>query len=321
MSKLSERYRAFAEVEAKGASPLYEALALAVSQSDELLAFISSLPAPKQQPNLVFATVRQLCGTPKGPRHFAELIDRHALAIRALIAKRSTQTNEPGRCAALLPVFVRLPQPMALLEVGAAAGLCLLPDYYGYDYGAETIGPKVQTAHDAPIFPCRVNGATPIPSDLPEIIWRAGIDLNPIDLSNDEQAAWLEILVWPGQSERAQRLGKAVRIAREIEIPIRTGDLFIDLESLVADAPTEATLVIFHTAVLVYSDADKRQAFLERIRGINAVWVSNESPAVFPEIAAKVSRDPPPGSFLLSVDGAPVAFTGPHGQYIDWLEP
>jgi hypothetical protein len=42
---------------------------------------------------------------------------------------RSTQTNEPARCATLLPVLAQLPQPLALNEVGASAGLCLLPDF------------------------------------------------------------------------------------------------------------------------------------------------------------------------------------------------
>jgi hypothetical protein len=51
-------------------------------------------------------------------------------ALRAVMLARSTQTNEPGRCAALLPVLTRLPEPLALLEVGASAGLCLLPDFY-----------------------------------------------------------------------------------------------------------------------------------------------------------------------------------------------
>ncbi|MYG24955.1 MAG: DUF2332 family protein [Boseongicola sp. SB0677_bin_26] len=38
---------------------------------------------------------------------------------------RGTQTNEPGRCATLLPLLCLLPQPLALLEVGASVGLCL----------------------------------------------------------------------------------------------------------------------------------------------------------------------------------------------------
>jgi hypothetical protein len=52
--------------------------------------------------------------------------------------KRRTQTNEPARCATLLPLLALLPQPLALLEIGASAGLCLLPDLYSYKYTDST---------------------------------------------------------------------------------------------------------------------------------------------------------------------------------------
>jgi hypothetical protein len=48
------------------------------------------------------------------------------------------------------------------------------------------------------------------------------------------------------------------------------------------------------------------------------VWVSNEAAAVFPDAAATIGRAVA-GRFVLSVDGAPVALTGPHGQSIEWL--
>jgi hypothetical protein len=54
-------------------------------------------------------------------------------SLGAAMLAQSTQTNEPGRCAALLPMLARLPEPLALPEVGASAGLCLLPDFYTYD--------------------------------------------------------------------------------------------------------------------------------------------------------------------------------------------
>ena len=41
----------------------------------------------------------------------------------------------------LLPVLAQLPQPLALLEVGASAGLCLMLDSYGYDYGNRVLCP------------------------------------------------------------------------------------------------------------------------------------------------------------------------------------
>ena len=112
--------------------------------------------------------------------------------IRAVMLERRTQTNEPGRCATLLPILSRLPQPLALLEVGAAAGLCLLPDRYGYDYGDRRVAPSVV---DAPVFPCRADAATPIPIQPLRIAWRLGLDLHPLDVANAEHAAWLETML------------------------------------------------------------------------------------------------------------------------------
>ena len=315
------RYLDFAEHEARGVSPLYEALARAVaeSESETLLRFIASLPNAKRQPNLVFAAVRHLYGTPADARHFAQLIESHPDPIRALILARSTQTNEPGRCATLLPALARLPQPLALLEVGASAGLCLLPDRYAYDYGRARLGPAESDDLPPPVFPCRANDATPIPDQLPQIAWRAGIDLNPLDVSDAGEAAWLETLVWPGQEARAERLRAAMRIARRDPPKIVKGDLARDLPALAATAPRDATLVVFHSAVLAYVAPEDGTRFARSVAELGAVWISNESPAVFPDITAKLDEAPPKDRFLLSVDGEPVALTGPHGQSIDWL--
>jgi hypothetical protein len=150
----------------------------------------------------------------------------------------------------LLPAFAQLPQPLALLEVGASAGLCLLPDRWGYDYGRTRLEPRLLRSHHAPIFPCRANEATPLPDRAPEIVWRAGIDLNPIDLTDPEAVAWLETLVWPGQEERAERLRAAIGIAQDDPPTVLKGDLVSDLHTLAISAPHDATLVIFHSAVL-----------------------------------------------------------------------
>ncbi|HKS47230.1 MAG TPA: DUF2332 family protein [Amycolatopsis sp.] len=71
--------------------------------------------------------------------------------------------------------------PLALLEVGASAGLCLPPDRYDYDYD---YGERVLPG--TPVFPCRVDTATPLPERVPEIVWRAGLDLNPLDVTDEE---------------------------------------------------------------------------------------------------------------------------------------
>src|SRR5205814_3579346 len=120
----------------------------------------------KRQPNLLLAVVRRLFGTAADYGEFRRRILDNRDAVRFLMLTRSTQTNEPGRCAALLPVLAPLPQPLALLEVGASAGLCLLPDFYGYDYGERLLRPE-DGELEPPIFPCTVNAATPVPETLP----------------------------------------------------------------------------------------------------------------------------------------------------------
>ncbi len=316
---LRARYRAFAEHEAHGLSPLYEAMALHVADSEPLLRFLATLPQPKQQPNLLFAAVRHLYGTPRDPRHLEELVERHAEPVRSVILARRTQTNEPGRCATLLPALAGLPQPLALLEVGAAAGLCLLPDRYGYDYGRARLGPEGPDADAAPVFPCRANDATPLPDALPRVVWRAGLDLNPLDVRDPDAAAWLETLVWPGQEARAERLRAAMDVARRHPPRVIRGDLLHDLPALAATAPADATLVVFHTAVLPYVAPEDRERFADTVRGLRAVWISNEGPQVFPSITAKLHRRPPQNRAVLAIDGEPVALTGFHGQSIDWL--
>ena len=318
LARISARYLRFAIDEARGESEAYERLALAVAASSELLIFLAGLPSDKRQPNLFLAAVRHLCGVPESEDGLVKIVRREQRRIRTLMLARTTQTNEPARCSTLLPVLARLPQPLALLEVGASAGLCLIPDRYGYDYGAQRIEPSV--FGQAPVFPCVVRGAAPIPTRLPEIAWRAGLDLNPIDLRSAEDAEWLETLVWPGQEGRAERLRAAIAIARRDPPKIARGDLLTDLEPLIATAPKDATLVIFHTATLAYvSPRAKRDRFAATVRGSGAFWISNEAPVLFPSIAEAAPPAPAPGRFLLALNGMPLAWTGAHGQSIDWF--
>ena len=317
--QLQLRYRNFAEIEAQGVSPLYAELAECVASSEELLSFIAALPQARQQPNLVFAAVRHLYGTPRDSQHFMELVSQHPDAIRQMILSHTTQTNEPGRCAVLLPVLALLPQPLALLEVGASAGLCLLPDYWAYDYGHICIPAQQRGAQPAPVFPCQVNAATPLPEHMPEIIWRAGLDLNPLALSDPQQMAWLKTLVWPEQEQRAARLDAAIRVAQLHAPAVFAGDLVADLASLAETAPAHATLVIFHSAVLAYVTHEQRQRFMDSVAALGALWISNEAPQVLPIIAAKLKGSIPNRHFLLAVNGEPVAATDPHGLALEWF--
>ena len=323
-AKLSSRYLRFAEDEAHLRSPLYEELARGVAGDSVVLDFISLLPAGKQQPNLLFAAVRHLFGTPENWTEFRKSLLANRAAVRSIMLTHSTQTNEPARCATLLPVLAGLPQPLALIEVGASAGLCLLPDLYGYDYEGKQIRPHVSTPDPTgayPMFTCSANAPTPLPVAMPEVVWRAGLDLNPLDVSDPSQAEWLENLVWPEQTGRLHGLRLAMKVAAATKPRIFNGSLLgDDLVNLCSEAPKEATLVVFHSAVLAYvPELADRMAFAARVMPLCQYWISNESPRVFPDIASRTLTTGTSGNFLLSVNGSPVAWTDPHGASIEWI--
>jgi hypothetical protein len=308
---LTRSYREFAR-DARGRSPVYEEISTRVPGDPALREFLTALPRPKQQPNLLYGAVQYLYGSIQDWPSFRDTVIGHQDEIRAVILRRRTQTNEPARCATLLPALAALPGPLALIEVGASAGLCLLPDRYGYDYSGREIP-------GSPAIPCRANAATPIPDRVPEVVWRAGLDLNPLDVRDESDCAWLDALIWPGEEGRRPRLRQALDIARRDPPRMVRGDLRTDLAALAAEAPSDATLVVFHTAVLMYlaDDEPGREAFAEAVASTGAVWLANDSPRVVP-----VAKDPGPGpgdAFLLVQDGRPLAWTDPHGTWVEWL--
>jgi hypothetical protein len=277
-ARISRAYLRFAE-EARGRSPLYDTLARGVATDPEIIAFLAALPKEKRQPNLLLAAVRHCCGTTGSWDEFRRAAINNADSVREVMLARSTQTNEPARCATLLPVLARLPQPLALIEVGASAGLCLLPDFYGYDYGGQLLYPH-GAAGQHPVFPCAVDAKTPIPAAMPQIVWRAGLDLNPLDVSDPEQAGWLRTLVWPEQTDRLGRLNATLQIAAANKPRLVTGDLRHDLATLTAEAPKAATLVIFHSAVLAYvAAAVERAEFARSVRSLCHFWLGERGAA------------------------------------------
>jgi len=191
---IAENYRVFGR-EARGRSAVYESLAAAVADDDLVLGFLASLPPPKRQLNLLFAAARYLLGAPPDLAGLRTLVRRNGAELTQVMLARRTQTNEPARCATLLPALARLPEPLALIEVGASAGLTLLFDRYTYDYGGHLIA---GSDPDAPALRCAVRGPVPLPARLPAIAWRAGLDLNPLDVARDDDVRWLSCLVWPG---------------------------------------------------------------------------------------------------------------------------
>jgi hypothetical protein len=70
--------------------------------------------------------------------------------------------------------------------------------------------------------------------------------------------------------------------------------------------------------VLCYVPLEQRRRFADIVRGVGAVWLSNEGPDVLPDLP--VPRDGDGESFVLVRDGrTPVARTDPHGTWLRWL--
>lgn len=310
-------YRKFANEEAHGRSPLYEHICLQIAEDSELIDFLLTLPPPKRQPNLLLAAVRYMAKEALGWPDFKRFVLSNVTDVRALMLLRATQTNEPGRCAALLPILATLPGPLALLEVGASAGLCLFPDYYRYDYDGYTVQGPFANAQ-SPTFRCSVRGSVPMPAEVPQIVWRAGLDLNPVSVAKPDEVEWLEALVWPEQTERLENLRAAIEVVRPRPPMIQQGDLRTDLRALAAQAPSDATLVIMHTAVLVYlSSQEERDNFSRSVGHMANHWISNEWAGVFPTLAPEGQTEDM-SRFLMMLDGQPLAWSDPHGKSLAW---
>ncbi len=318
-------YRSFA-VYAAGSSPCFEEWALGVAADDEVQRWLARLPEPKRQPNLVFAAARWHGLAAPAPYHdLRATLLGDAGRIRSTILERATQTNEVGRLATLLPAFAHVPGdgPVGLLEVGASAGLCLYPDRWSYawstDHGTMTAGSA------APTLRADVSGPAPLPHDVPEVGWRGGIDLNPLDVADPETCRWLLTLVWPEHEDRRARLEEAWEVARREPPDLRRGNLLEALPDLAAEAlaalPDDRRLLVFHSAVIAYLDVPGRERFAALMRDLmkepRLHWVSNERPRALPAVTA-TGPEPPPARYVLGVDGQAVGHTHQHGRSLHW---
>lgn len=252
-------------------APLYHRLAAAIADDDELLALAAHSRPGQPAPNMLNAAVQYLLmgagqhplaayyptlGGARAPDErafplFRDFCRQHQDAIIALLEARLTQTNETRRCAYLMPAFAAVAgvdAPLALIEVGPSAGLNLIWDRYQYTYGdGRSIGDpaapvRIETELRGPSRP-------PLPARLPQVAWRVGIDLNPVDLQDADAVRWLEALVWPEHTDRLARLRAAIGVARAARPPIVAGDALQLLPDLIAAAPPEAALCVYHTHV------------------------------------------------------------------------
>lgn len=320
MDSLASRWNRWARVEADGSSPQYAAWARAVAADDALIQLMDALPAGKKQPNLVFAAARWH-GAPSTAQAFAAWLHQHWAAVRETVLARSTQTNEAARSAYLTVALARIPGPIALLEVGAAAGTCLVPDHYRYVFNADGTQSELVPRHDAGhvTITCELRGIA-APTRMPDIVWRHGIDLNPLSLDDRDEVAWLQTLIWPEHIDRRDRLDAALRTVAEARPTITRVDLRDNLAPLVADVPGNATLVIAHSAVFAYLSPDDRMPAAASLRALADHVVSLEGRDVLPQVRLD-PRDAERAErlFVLALDGEPLGLAAPHGGRLEAL--
>ena len=162
------------------------------------------------------------------------------------------------------------------------------------------------------ILDTSTNGA--IPERMPDIRWRAGIDLAPLDVTNEADLAWLDVLVPPEQSERRDWARAAAAIAASDPPLLVAGDAIDALPALAAQAPTDATLVILTVGTLVYLPFAERQRFADAVHATGAHWLSLERSGL-----VALAPATPSDSFVLGLDGTALATVSPHGDHITWL--
>ena len=309
VQRLRRLFLFFAATQCRGRSLVYETLSEGVAGDSGLLDLLMSTPVQQRRPSLLFAAVNLLLAAAPAaalaayyPVHggrrpvddqllpaFAAFCGEHRDALGQLLRDSSTQTNEIRRCVALRlgldRVHARWPGPLALVEVGASAGLNLLVDRYRY----RVAGAETSPATASPVLiSCQVVGGTQamqVLGPVPEITSRLGIDQRPVDLADPAAQAWLEAFVWPEQADDLAALRAAVRLAVSQEaVTVTTGEATADTARLIGELPGREPVVVFTASLLSYLDAAARTAFarqLEEAAGRRPLaWVFAEAPGL-----------------------------------------
>lgn len=337
---LAARFNAFADLEcAPGGSgmsvdsPTYALLSRYVAVRGPLLALARECRPGQPIPNLLFAAVKRLVAvmsdSPLGRLYeriakgeavsedlaveFDAFCRQHAESIIDLVRTRNVQTNEVGRCSHLMPAFGHVAQTtgsdLALIDVGAGAGLNLLWNRFDYRYSD---GSTFGSGRSPVVIECESRGEMPgVPARFPAVPFAAGVDLNPIDLGDEEHYLWLKALVWPDHGDRLALLANARRLWMRHRPRVDEGDALEKLPVLAAEAPADLALCVFHCHVLNQFSVEAREAFAAALRSVS------ESRPVF-HVASEGERmdltriEAGRSTMLLSV------LRSAHGRWVRW---
>jgi hypothetical protein len=244
-------------------------------------------------------------------------LEHEADWLAAFAAEQHVQTNEVQRSWAILPAFLLLREPrLNLIELGPSAGLNLLWDRYRYRYVAGSWGPidsPVELAGDE---------RSPVPADLlgrgVDVRRRLGIDLAPVDLSDEHGVRLLECFVWPDQTERMERLRRALRVARAEPPEVLHGDYVDLLPHVLAQREPGALAVVFQAVSTMYLPTARYRELRRIVDEADppVAWISTrrwseEETELQGGFELELRRRAGPAHL--------VARMGYHGQWLEWL--
>jgi hypothetical protein len=374
---LADHVRAFAESSARDGAPTYAAICRSVADDPEVLDLLASAPPTQRRPNLLLAAVHFLLlggadhplaayydtvaaytgrtrvapdgraggatgeGRPTVGAAFKDFCISHREAVLELIATGSTQTNEVGRCTALLPALNAIAAaesgaPLGLLDLGTSAGLNLLFDRYAYTYrqqsdGATTAaGDPSSTVHLDCVVRGDLTGLPPL--HRPILAGRAGLDRAPIDPHDEAGARWLLACLWPDHLPRFTRLRAALEIARaDPDLPVRhTGDMIDQLPEVAGTVAPGRPLVVFHSWVAAYLSEARQRDLVEAVAELGDMRPVHHLYAESPFDTPGLPTPPPPvphrnADVITALVHVPPGGTAvrladmhPHGRSLRW---
>jgi len=342
VAELSGRFRRFAELECRNSSPLYEKISWGISRDEDLLKLAAN-STHRPIPNLFLAAVHYLLlkEASRSPLsalyadmepdidkradpmpRFREFCLENSDAIRGILQTRLIQTNEVQRCAFLLPAFQfissRTAKSLALVEIGAAAGLNLFWDKYSYDYRNGTIyGDRSSGVR----IDCELRGKLipQIRRELPQTTLRVGIDLNPLDVNNEDDVLWLRALIWPEHRKRTQLLEAAIKEVRNYQLKLIKGDALHSLPKALKECPVESSACLVSTFTLNQFSIEARDELEDWLVEASK---SRELWCVYVEGTSKDSRCPEVHAVLRNgkrKEDNLLAIGEPHGEWLEWL--
>ncbi|MBY6038032.1 DUF2332 domain-containing protein [Fictibacillus nanhaiensis] len=291
LDTLSQRFENFATFECAGSSQLYEFLSLKVAQDNDLLYLCTKARDGQPAPNLLFGSVHHLLlsgkqhelsdyfpSLTKQPKKitdsfesFKNFCEMYQDEIILLLQTKLVQTNEVRRCGYLYPcfsyIYSRIHKPLALIEIGTSAGLQLFWDRYRYSYNTG----KLYGNHLSDVLiKSEIKGMDEpyLLTESPPVSHRFGLDLHINDVTDPEDAGWLNALIWPEHHERRELFQNAARYVNKEEVTFIEGDGVSLFPQIIDQISKDSMICVFHTHVANQIPEDIKHQLQENIKKI-----------------------------------------------------